>query len=89
MEVSSSETAWAPVVGLHGWDVGLLSCQTLLFNAGRSMTHRFHSLRLALSNVFNLAEQLGCLGDRALRAELDTERCHFTQSFEHSIMIGQ
>jgi hypothetical protein len=53
------------------------------------MMQRFQSLGLASNNVFDLAEQLGCLGNRALRVELDREWCHFTQSFEHSIVIGQ
>jgi hypothetical protein len=37
----SSKTACALVVGLHGWDLGSLSCQTLLFKTGCSMMQRF------------------------------------------------
>jgi hypothetical protein len=37
----SSKTACALVVGPHNWDLGLLSCQTLLFKTGCSMMQLF------------------------------------------------
>jgi hypothetical protein len=37
----SCKTACALVVGPHSWDLGLLSCQTLLFKTGCSMMQRF------------------------------------------------
>jgi hypothetical protein len=57
----SSKTACALVVGPHSWDLGLLSCQTLLFKTGCSVMQRFYSQALVLSNVFIWLSNVGCL----------------------------